>query len=86
MRNMKATYTPARLAALRSALRIEATRGGGLALACLAAIRPALGDAVCADKAARLATMLRSGDATTQAMWRRVCDRARRQMRMEATA
>jgi len=79
-------WTPARLSALRLALRIEATRGGGLATACLAALRPAQGEAVCMDKAARLATLLRGGDATTQAMWRRVSDRARRLLASEVRA
>jgi len=59
---------------------------GGLALACLAALRPAQGEAVCVDKVARLATLLRSGDATTQAMWRRVSDRARRMLASEVGA
>jgi len=79
-------WTPARLDALRLALRAEATAGYPLAQACLAAIREQQGEAVCLVKAAKLATLLRRGDPTAQAMWRRVSARARRLLASEAGA
>ncbi|HUY77049.1 MAG TPA: hypothetical protein VMV29_09785 [Ktedonobacterales bacterium] len=76
-----AVWTPAHVAALQTALRIEeaaqAATGNGLAKACLAALRTP-DERLRAEKAAKLAVLLRRSDATAQAMWRRVSDRARR--------
>jgi len=79
-------WTPARLAALQAALWIEADRGvSGLPKACLAALRTA-DEGVRAEKAAKLALLLRRSDPTAQALWRRVSDRARRLLASEVRA
>jgi len=72
-------WTPQRVTALRQALLHEAQTGvaPGLAMACLVALRPAQGEAVCAEKAARLATMLRTV-APMRPLGKRIDERLRR--------
>jgi hypothetical protein len=81
-------WTPSRLAALRAALLAEANRidspHRGFMLACLACIQTTYPHETQAINAGRLRYMISAY--ISQAMWRRVCDRARRLMRSEVAS
>lgn len=72
-------WTPKHVTMLRQSLLAETQSGdyAGLALACLVALRPKQGEAVCADKAAKLAGMLRSV-ASMRVLGKRIDERLRR--------